>query len=62
MAGLTVLGECGCGNKHPIPVPDQSEVWTQKDAERVVCGACETTVENLKLLEPGVHARSKAAS
>ena len=62
MAGLTVLGECRCGIKHPIPVPDQAEVWTQKDAERVVCGACETTVENLKLLEPDSHAGIKAAS
>ncbi len=62
MAGLTVLGLCPCKIKHSIPVPDQSQSWTQKDAERVVCEVCQTTVENLKLLEPDSHTGMKAAS
>lgn len=60
MPGLTVTGLCICEVGHSIPVPDQSELWTQEDAERVVCSFCKTTVENLKLIEPDSHAGMKA--
>lgn len=63
MDKLTVIGRCdSCGSEHSIAVPDQNQVWTQENLERVVCTPCGTTLENLKLLEPVCHAGMKAAS
>lgn len=60
MSALSVIGLCHCDDLHAILVPDESEVGFQKILERVVCGKCSTTVEDLKLVgSASFHGRMK---
>ena len=50
MPDLAIIGLCHCGSKHRVSVPDGDEMRFQKPLERVVCGQCTCTVEDLKIV------------
>ncbi len=50
MSDLAIIGICQCGDRHRVSVPDEDEMRFQKPLERVVCGQCSCTVEDLKIV------------
>jgi len=50
MSDLAIVGLCHCGSEHRISVPDEAEMRLEKPLERVVCGKCSCTVEDLKIV------------